>query len=150
MARPTPVPDATVLAAAAAYARWADARKLRPIKRRGDAFRGAFHGRDVAFTTGLAGSAPLSPDLVVAVDLALDAPVLFRRDDEPTGPCAAVPRAAFASTARLRAVGLTRHDVRLTFDKLAPSDALDTALEALDDVLRDLAAARAPADPYRG
>jgi len=129
-----------MLAVAARYARWAQERKLSAT--RAGTFQGMFRGHEVAFSTGLAGSAPLSPDLVVTADVTIARPTLFRRGDDVAE--ASVPRAVFDATEAARAVGVTARTIRVTFEKLASPDAFDRALDAIDAALQD------QGNPYRG
>lgn len=123
------------------YAAWARRHHLERTDARGHVFAGIVAGREITFTTGLAGSAPLSPELLVDVDIPVDRPRLVRRGgDDP------IAKPLLESSKKVRAVGLTKHLVRLTFEKLTDPAELDRALDALDETVRNLV----PAEPYRG
>ena len=127
-----------------AYRAWATNHHLERTDGRGHVFAGLIAGRQITFTTGLAGSAPLSPELLVEVELPVTTPRLVRRlprvEDSIATPL-------IEASKEVRAVGLTSKAVRVTFEKLAPSADLDLVLDVLDQEVRNLRAADVP---YRG
>ena len=131
------------------YAKWAADRGL--VENAANRFEGRTWARDVAFTTGLGGSAPSPPEIVVNVELRVPAPVLLTRSDDGANGAderLALIREVLAITSAVRNVGVTSRFVRITFEPGTESDAFDAALEALEERLRMLTTGGEM--PYRG
>lgn len=143
-----PPTDAEMEALSRRYARWAGARGLDALAEDNHRFEGRILTRDIAFRTGLGGSAPHPPDIVVLVELAIEEPVLLtRRNDVASSELTKLMREVLDATKQLRNVGLTATLVRMTFEPGAEDDAFDAALEALEERLRLIGTA--PQLPYR-
>ena len=131
------------------YARWAAARGLDSLADERQRFEGRIVARDVVFRTGLGGSAPHPPDIVVLVELAIGQPVLLtRHENKPTTEIAKLLREVLGASEQIRNVGLTPSLVRITFEPGAEDDVFDAALEALEERLRLLTTGGQL--PYRG
>jgi hypothetical protein len=136
------------------YAAWARERRLTESSH---SFEGRVCARDVVVHTGLGGSSPSPPEIVVNVALAIDAPVLLTREDgdavadrssvDTVDPLALL-RELLATNRAIRNIGVTPRFVRITFEPGTEAEAFDVALDALEERLRILRTEREA--PYRG
>jgi|GEM_PF-4549768 len=138
----------------ARYARWATRLGLRRSATRHYRFEGDIGGRHVVFSTGLGGSAPSAPDLVVRAALPVEAPLLIVAPEDGAdreGVVAALAELlADERLTGLRSVGVTSSLVRLTFDPGSEPESIEAAREALEERLREVAGPAAPArSPFR-
>jgi hypothetical protein len=140
--------EAAVEALRRRYARWAAERRLVMTPENEHRFAGRMRAHDVVFATGLGGSRPSPPEIVVFVDLDVPVPLLLRRDasTEDSAVLDAL-RDVLEVGDEVRNLGVTASFVRITFEPGAEAELLELALDALDERLR-LVAAHA-AVPYR-
>jgi hypothetical protein len=140
------------------YARWASDHGL-VADESGHRFEGRMSMRDLVLTTGLGGSAPNPPDVVVSFEFAIDAPVLITRRDAASrlhvdmtagvNEPERLLREVLGVSDQIRNVGLTPRFVRITFEPSVETDVFDAALEALEERLRLLSTGQGVV-PYRG
>ena len=128
------------------YARWAQGCGL--VEKDMHRFEGRIAAREIVFTTGLGGSGPNPPQIVVVAALEVAAPMLLTRADANVPETWLPFRAVLDVIDQVRNVGLTPRFVRITFEPGVEDEVFDAALDALDERLRTLSVARDV--PYRG
>ena len=142
--------EAAVQALALRYLRWATERGLTQAERTRHRFEGRILTRDVVFATGLGGSTPSPPQIIVSTALAVEAPVLLtRRREPPPSKTTTLLREVLDATGEgVRNLGLTSRFVRITFNPEVEPELFDVALDAVEERLRLLTGAGDL--PYRG
>ncbi|MBX3187366.1 MAG: hypothetical protein KF819_10145 [Labilithrix sp.] len=130
------------------YREWAERVGLSPTSARAR-FEGRASGREIVFSTGLDGSAPRPPELVVRVTLGVQSAVLLTHPDDATQPVEHVLAEILERLLVVRSVGVTSELVRLTFEPGAAPDDFDAARDALEERLRVLAAPTNGQAPFR-
>jgi hypothetical protein len=141
--------DVAIEALTRRYAAWAASRGLAVAPGSAHRYSGRLRAWEVDFATGLGGSRPSPPEIVVFVALDIDVPVLLRRvpqDDEPELLVAL--REVLATGADVRNIGVTSRLVRITFEPGTEAELFELAFDALDERLRVVTTNHAP--PYRG
>lgn len=128
------------------YARWAQGCGL--VEKDLHRFEGRVAAREIVFTTGLGGSAPNPPQILVVTALEVDAAMLLTRADANLSERWLAVREVLDVSDQVRNLGLTPRFVRITFEPGVEDQVFDAALDALDERLRTLGVARDV--PYRG
>lgn len=133
--RPT---ESEVSALERRYVQWATRRGLAESLATNRRFAGRIGTREVTFVTGLGGTSPLSPQIVV--DIALDAPrsILLTGAEALESPVEEALAELLPLNPYLRNVGLTKKYVRLTFETGTETAELESVLDALEERLRAL------------
>jgi len=147
--RPRPLLRFNPDALEARYARWASGIGLAASVTRGYRFEGHVGGRHVVFTTGLGGSAALSPELVVTVALDVVGPLLVTHRDEAKGRVEETLAELLDEQELLRSVGVTPRLVRLTFEPGTEPDVIDASRMSLEERLREVAPPDVGGAPFR-
>ena len=133
--RPT---ESEVSALERRYVQWAGRRGLTETLATNRRFAGRIGTREVTFVTGLGGTSPLSPQIVVDVALDVRRSILLTGFEALESPAEETLAEPLALDPYLRNVGLTKRYVRLTFETGTETAELDAVFDALEERLRVL------------
>lgn len=134
----------------ARYVRWATRAGLSETLATHRRFAGRIGARDITFVTGLGGAAPLSPQIVVDVELLRERTILLKGFEELASDVERMLGELLPTFPRLRNVGLTPGYVRLTFEAGTEPEDFDAALDSLEEILRAAERDRTGEAAYRG